>query len=65
VLVVSDEFWDGAEKVLVGQVELPLGGGADVVMSTAPSRLPDGGTQQDVRVECPFLSSSALFVHIN
>ena len=65
VLVVGDEFWNGGEEVLVGQVELSLGGGADIVMSTASSRLPDGETQQDVSFECPSLSSSASFVHFN
>ena len=66
MLVVSDEFRDGAEEVLVGQVELSLGGGADVVMSAASGRLPDGGNPVgQVRFQCPALSSSALFVHIN
>lgn len=41
MLVVIDEIWDGAEVVLVGQVKLSLGGGADVVMPTASSRLPN------------------------
>lgn len=40
MLVVVDEFWDGAEVVLLRQVKLPLRGGADVIMSAAATGFP-------------------------
>lgn len=37
VLMVVDEFWDGAEIMLLCQVKLTLCGGADVIMSASAS----------------------------
>lgn len=40
VLVVVDELWDGAEIMLLCQVNLALWGGADVIMSAVPTSVP-------------------------
>lgn len=40
VLMVVDEIWDGAEMMLLSKIKLALLGGADVVMSAAPTCFP-------------------------
>ena len=40
MLVVVDELWDAAEVVTHCQVKLSLCGGADVIVSAAPTGFP-------------------------
>lgn len=40
MLMVNDKFWDGAEIMLLCQVELSLCSGADVIMSATSATFP-------------------------